>query len=82
MTQAEPVRYHLRDITNRRAVGEFGSDAAALAALKGGPDGHFSVNNHGGDWCEVLVRGGDLYVRHALMAGGVPVGYTSTDARG
>lgn len=51
------------------------------AALKGGPDGHFSVNSHCGLWCEVEMLDGDPYVRHALMPGGEPVVYRNAEAR-
>lgn len=81
MIPPDPVRFYLRDITNRRTLGAFASEAAALAALKGGPNGHFSVNNHCGLWCEVEVRDGDRYVRHALMADGQPVAYRSADSQ-
>jgi hypothetical protein len=76
----ELVRFHVRDITNSRAAGEFESEYVALASLKGGPDGHFSVNNHRGAWCEVEVRGGERFVRHALMVGGNHAAYTNIDS--
>ena len=75
------VRFHVRDITNRRFAGTSDSEWAALASLRGGPDGHFSINNHRGDWCEVQVRGGDRYIRHVLMVDGSPAAFTNIDVR-
>src|SRR3712207_7481514 len=49
--------------------------SVALASLRGGLDGHFSINNHQGDWCEVLVRGGEPFVRRSLMDGDGPAAY-------
>ena len=73
------VQFHLRDITNRRFAGTFASESAALASLRGRPDGRFSINNHQGDWCEVEVRGGDRYIRHVLMVDGSPAAFTRID---
>lgn len=75
----ERVQFHVRDIENRRDAGVFESESTALAFLKGGGDGRFSINNHRGDWCEVLVRGGERYVRHALMAEGGPAAFLSIE---
>jgi hypothetical protein len=75
----ERVQYHVRDIENRRPVGSFESESVALGSLKGGPDGRFSINNHQGGWCEVLVRGGQRFVRHALMADGNPAAFLSIE---
>jgi hypothetical protein len=73
------VQFHLRDITNRRFAGTFESESAALASLRGRPDGRFSINNHQGKWCEVEVRGGDRYIRHVLMVDGSPAAFTKID---
>jgi hypothetical protein len=73
------VQFHLRDITNRRLAGAFESESAALASLRGRPDGHFSINNHQGKWCEVVVRGGDRFIRHILMVDGSPAAFTNID---
>lgn len=73
------VQYHVRDIVNRRLAGAFASEFLALASLKGVRDGRFSINNHQGDWCEVEVRGGKRFVRHALMADGSPAAFLSID---
>jgi hypothetical protein len=73
------VQFHLRDISNRRSAGTFESELAALATLRGRPDGHFSINNHQGKWCEVEVRGGDRYIRHVLMVDGSPAAFTNID---
>ncbi len=74
--------FYLRDISHRRFAGSFESEPIALASLRGGPDGHFSINNHHGQWCEVEVRGGDRYIRHALMANGSPVAFRNIDTSG
>jgi len=71
--------FHVRDITNRRSAGDFHSESVALASLQGRPDGHFSINNHQGKWCEVEIRGGDRYVRHNLMVDGSPAAFTNID---
>jgi hypothetical protein len=76
------VQFYLRDITNRRFAGTFESESAALASLRGHPDGRFSINNHQGKWCEVEVRGGERYVRHVLMVDGSPAAFTKFDGRG
>jgi hypothetical protein len=75
------VQFHLRDISNRRFAGTFESESAALASLRGRPDGHFSINNHQGEWCEVEVRGGARYIRHVLMVDGSPAAFTNIDDR-
>ncbi len=74
-----PVQFHVRDITNRRTIGEFESERLALDSLKGRADGLFSINNHQGDWCEVEIRGGDRFVRHALMIAGAPAAFTNIE---
>jgi len=73
------VQFHMRDITNTRLAGTFASEAAALASLRGRRDGHFSINNHQGAWCEVEVRKGSRYIRHALMVDGSPAAFTKLD---
>lgn len=80
--QEERVQFHVRDIMNSRIVGAFQTMEVALAALKGRPDGHFSINNHQGDWCEVEVWGGDRFVRHVLMVDGNPAAFTNIDLQG
>src|SRR3954451_20486458 len=73
------VQYHVRDIENRRPVGIFDSESVALASLKGGHDGRFSINNHQGEWCGVGVRGGERFVRRSLMDDGNPAAFVSID---
>ena len=73
------VGYHVRDIKNRRNAGVFTSESDALGSLRGAADGHFSINNHKGQWCEVEIRGGDRYIRSALMIDGSPAAFTNVD---
>lgn len=73
------VQYHVRDIENRRPAGIFDSESAALASLKGGQDGRFSINDHQGGWCEVVVRRGERFVRRALMDRGGPAAFLGID---
>jgi hypothetical protein len=70
------VQFHLRDITNRRFAGTFETESAALASLRGRPDGRFSINNHQGRWCEVEDRRGRRYIRHVQMVDGSPAPFT------
>lgn len=78
-TLEEHVQFHVRDIVNRRGAGIFESETEALASLKGVGDGRFSVNNHRGAWCEVLVCKGELLVRRSLMDDGNPAAFLSIE---
>jgi hypothetical protein len=57
----------------------FPTEAAALASLRGGDDGLFSINDHQGHWCEVEVRHGSRFVRYALMVDGTPALFSGID---
>jgi hypothetical protein len=76
----ETADFHVRDITNKRSTGAFRSAELALASLKSHPEGHYSINDHRGHWCEVQVHGGDRLVRHVLMLDGNPAPFINIDS--
>jgi hypothetical protein len=73
------VGFYLRDITHGHVLGVFPSETVALDSLRGKADGHFSINDHRGQWCEVEVRGGARFVRYVLMAKGAPAVFIGID---